>query len=1323
MAKINKKYQIIKDLNTIDTKINESKESIIETINDKGFLTSIPSEYITETELTAKGYLTEHQDLSNYATTTELENKVTDIQNEINKFANIVTIKTKVNSFEIGKTEGTLLSVSLSSFPSNREELIVNLELDNEDFKLSKDKLIFTKNNYTYYQDIVISYRGESYSTGSCFSTLVLSGECCLLKEIELKIVDNGITLIHKEEYNKSPSFLKWNQTDSSNMVVNKIGIRDLDIQLTEKGKSPLISNLNGFKEGEEYVILFEDITPDINILLLNADWSRQTHIDCANITSPHVFKAEFDYTQINFNPKTPTAHIYTHGFHIVPKEYYDTLNITNHNLIQYLDARENGVIEDNDNTIVTEVLPSFADTKWQGLGGDNTVSTSEFDFSMNWSTGQQAPLISNLKNFRMDKEYTITFDDIQKDMYIFVINSDWSQKMIIDCNTISSPYTFTPDRDDYTQVSFNPKVTGTNLYATNFHMKYNAPKVISKLIDKSGNGNDLVLDTDFIESDFKDAYLYTSAKGVGKKTDLILNGSNNITLTFGCRINVLPTEAPLIKLGNNFKVTLKNNRVEVYINNSELGLAANDTIKNITIGDNLEVTIVINNKIFKLYLDGKLAIEKSLNSSVSLNDGIILFGDTSNYIDMLFKYFMLYNVALTEEEIQNNYITNNAGFVYTEDYHTLADDIYSTLIVDNPKNFDAGKFKKHDLVFFVDKNSYFLNKNGDDTNDGLTRNTPIKTFARYKEIIKENSFEKSTLFIENGAYEFTEAFELLDGNFGDSCEVTLKAIGNNVVFTSGEQLDNSLFNKISLNGRDDVYEYDLSSIDIDFSYDSTNANTFEKAPFITYGDDRMFIASYPKGDMWAKSVENQATAVGNGFKFTVKDKDVITLTDLTNVIADTFASTPYSNYFEYIASYEDKVLTTSTNFKGINIQPYTGGIMYRIINSKELLTEKGEYFIDYTNKKLYLIPPDNGIKYTTIRLIHRNLNAYFINNNTTAEYSEYYKGAKVNFDRITFDGFRNNIFSGCLSHVHFNDCRFINCGGDAISPTNTHYMTVDNCRFKNNSGISIRLQNPTNGEVRQKLLDSNIKIRNCVFKNGGYCHSFFGYQFAIQIEAIGAKVERCCFDHYPGIVIRYQQNNNIIEKSLFRNSCYILMDTGCIYTGRDILARGNKVIGNILYGNETYHGEDSNYGATGLYLDDMASGNILINNITVGFKHGVQIGGGRDNIISNNIFENATVPYWTDARGTSWMQLNQPYWAIDVLNEAWLGDIWTAQYPGVEQVPTRDNLITTNSVDNEHALPRGNKIYNNTNLNPKSNQLFNNVFVSLTDFDGNKTV
>ncbi len=1234
-----------------------------------------------------------------------------------------ITIKTKVNSFVFGKTEGMVLSVSLSHMPTNRNKVTVNVEVDSEDFILTKKKLVFTKNNYTYSQDIVVSYRGESYSTGSCFGTLVLFGENCSLKEIELKITDNGIELIHKEEYNKSPSFYNWSQTTSANMITNKIGIRDLDITLTSKGNSPLISNLNGFKEGEEYVLLFDDITPDINILLMNADWSRQTHIDCANITSPYVFKAELDYTQINFNPKTPTAHIYTHGFHIVPKEYYESLKHIEHDLLVHYNAKSNGVIEDNDHTIITEVLPSFTDSKWQGLNNENTVSTTEFSFSMNYTSGVQAPLVSNLPLFRTDKEYTITFDDIQKDMYIFVINSDWSQKMIIDCNTITSPYTFTPDRDDYTQVSFNPKSSGTNLYATNIHIKYNAPTVVSKLEDISNNGNDLVLDSIYTENDFYDAYLDTSSKGIGNNTTLDLSSMKDFSMFIGCRVKEFSTEVPLIELGGKIKVSLKNNRVEVYNDSVSLNLSTNSNIKDIELEESLEIGLIVKNRNLTLYLDGYSILETNIGILSTLTNKLTLFGESSNYANILFKYFMLYNSSLSLEEVENNYMVNNAGFVYSEDYHKVADDIYSSLIKDDEENFNTNKFRKHDLAMFLDKNPYFLNGGtGDDTNDGLSRQTPIKTFAKYKELINAQDYTESTLYIENGTYEFTEAFNLIDNKFGNTCKVNFKAVGNNVIFTAGEQLDNSLFTKISLNGRDDVYEYDLSGIAIDFTYDSDPTN-FEKAPFVTYGDDRMYIASYPKGDKWAKSVEDAAVASGSGFKFTVRDEDVVTLSSLENVIADTFASTPYSNYFEYISSYENKVLTTSTKTHGINIQSYTGGIMYRIINAKDLLTEAGEYFIDYANKKLYLIPPDDGIKYTPIRLVHRNIETAFVNEDATTEYSEYTKGARVNFERINFDGFRLSVFGGSLSHMTFTDCRFINIGKDAINPVNSYNMLIDNCKFKNNSGMSIKLANSTNGEVRKKLLDCNIKIRNCVFKNGGYGHTYFGYQFALQLESIGAKVERCAFDHYPGIVIRYQQNNNIIEKSIFRDSCYILLDTGCIYTGRDVLARGNKVVGNILYGNNTYHGGSSNYGTTGLYLDDMASGNILLNNIVVGFKHGVQIGGGRDNIVANNIFENAVTPYWVDARGTSWLKLTQAYWAIDTLDQAWLSDIWTAQYQGVEQVPTRDNLVTTNSEDNEYALPRNNRLYNNTSLNPKSKQEFNKLFVKLGDFYGNKTV
>ena len=41
-------------------------------VNDSGFITEIPSEYVTETELEAKGYLTEHQSLADYAKKSEI---------------------------------------------------------------------------------------------------------------------------------------------------------------------------------------------------------------------------------------------------------------------------------------------------------------------------------------------------------------------------------------------------------------------------------------------------------------------------------------------------------------------------------------------------------------------------------------------------------------------------------------------------------------------------------------------------------------------------------------------------------------------------------------------------------------------------------------------------------------------------------------------------------------------------------------------------------------------------------------------------------------------------------------------------------------------------------------------------------------------------------------------------------------------------------------------------------------------------------------------------------------------------------------------------
>ena len=63
------KEELTQAINSIDLSAYAKKTDIPDV---SGYLTSIPEEYVTETELNAKGYLTEHQDLSAYALKTEI---------------------------------------------------------------------------------------------------------------------------------------------------------------------------------------------------------------------------------------------------------------------------------------------------------------------------------------------------------------------------------------------------------------------------------------------------------------------------------------------------------------------------------------------------------------------------------------------------------------------------------------------------------------------------------------------------------------------------------------------------------------------------------------------------------------------------------------------------------------------------------------------------------------------------------------------------------------------------------------------------------------------------------------------------------------------------------------------------------------------------------------------------------------------------------------------------------------------------------------------------------------------------------------------------
>ena len=141
----------------------------------------------------------------------------------------------------------------------------------------------------------------------------------------------------------------------------------------------------------------------------------------------------------------------------------------------------------------------------------------------------------------------------------------------------------------------------------------------------------------------------------------------------------------------------------------------------------------------------------------------------------------------------------------------------------------------------------------------------------------------ESTLYVEDGEYEVSSATNLLGTKFGNTTKTTIQGIGNKAEFTTATTLTNNNFTSTTINGKSG-YVYDLSGLNLNYSYDSSDATNFQTAPFLICNGERMHIASYPHGDIWTVSGEDKAVASGSNFYITAKSGDDRTaLNKITN--------------------------------------------------------------------------------------------------------------------------------------------------------------------------------------------------------------------------------------------------------------------------------------------------------------------------------------------------------------------------------------------------------------------------------------------------------
>jgi len=157
-------------------------------------------------------------------------------------------------------------------------------------------------------------------------------------------------------------------------------------------------------------------------------------------------------------------------------------------------------------------------------------------------------------------------------------------------------------------------------------------------------------------------------------------------------------------------------------------------------------------------------------------------------------------------------------------------------------------------------------------------------------------------------------------------------------------------------------------------------------------------------------------------------------------------------------------------------------------------------------------------------------------------------------------------------------------------------------------------------------------------------------------------------------MAIYFQGNNHVIANNNIHDVVKESNDAGAIYAGRDWTSRGTIIKHNYLHNIKGL----KSHGAKGIYLDDEFSGAKIEGNIFDNIRDAIFIGGGKDNIVDNNLFINSHRSIYIDARGVGWAKSQ------------------------LSQLTRLSKVLTVNP-----RLPAGNEIKNNVFYDKKWNYVF----------------
>lgn len=480
-------------------------------------------------------------------------------------------------------------------------------------------------------------------------------------------------------------------------------------------------------------------------------------------------------------------------------------------------------------------------------------------------------------------------------------------------------------------------------------------------------------------------------------------------------------------------------------------------------------------------------------------------------------------------------------------------------------------------------------------------------------------------VIVAEGRYELSEGIRFVEQDGGTAtAPILYRAEKPGSVILSGGKIlrgpetlnDHDAISRIPTEAHDHVVQYDLRTMGIT-DYGELTVRGFSRpkqnaALELVCNDRPLTLARWPN-DEWATITSVPGDSDDGAFVFDSprpqrwSDLDAVWLHGLwLHDWADSTVQIEHLNT-------ETGLITTKEPH---GVYGYREGKRFFAFNILEELDQPGEWFLDRERGLLFVWPPrpieECQMEVTLLEdpLLHLDNTRH------------------ISFEGITLQSARGNgIEVQNSSRVRVAGCTLRNLGNKAIVVDGGQRNLVQSCTIHDVGEGGIAL---TGGNRTTLTPAAHEAINNHIYR---YSNAVITYSAAIALHGVGNRMAHNRIHDGPHTAVLFWGNDHTLEYNELFNLCKETGDVGAFYIGRDWTQRGHMVRHNFIH---DIYGPYS-WGAKGVYLDDAQSGVSIVGNIFYNAHEGAFVGGGRDNLVENNLFIGCDPAMHVDARGLGW--------------------------------------------------------------------------------------